>query len=144
MLTTPAMTPTFLVLALVGRGRARTVSGAGWRGGRGKRKAHRDASFVRGALLPVALAMAAEVGLGVELLSSKVELGTSLNMLPTDAADELVAEAVADSVSAMSDEAALGISRLGQRLRAVLRRGHSRGLDSRFWGGAFSDGRRIR
>lgn len=84
VLTTPAMTPTFLVLA-------------------------RDASFVRGALLPVALPMAAEVGLGVGLLTSKVELGTTLKMLPTDAADELVAEAVADGVPVMgSDEAAKG------------------------------------
>ena len=116
VLTTPAMTPTFLVLALVGDARARTVSGAEWRGGRGGRGAHRDASFVRGALLPVALPMAAEVGLGVGLLTSKVELGTTLKMLPTDAADELVAEAVADGVPVMgSDEAALCNPRSGQR-----------------------------
>ncbi|ETW80019.1 hypothetical protein HETIRDRAFT_410548 [Heterobasidion irregulare TC 32-1] len=86
VLTTPAMTPTFLVLA-------------------------RDESLVRGALLPVALPMSAEVGLGlgVRLLSSKVELGTTLKMLPTDVADELVAETVADGVSVMeSDEATDG------------------------------------
>ena len=101
--------------------------------GRGGRGAHRDASFVRGALLPVALPMAAEVGLGVGLLTSKVELGTTLKMLPTDAADELVAEAVADGVPVMgSDEAALCNPRSGQRAvaggteaRALTRAGRS-------------------
>ena len=88
---------------------------------------------MRGALLPVALPMAAEVGLGVGLLTSKVELGTTLKMLPTDAADELVAEAVADGVPVMgSDEAALCNPRSGQRAvaggteaRALTRAGRS-------------------